>query len=189
MIRPNIKFFTNRLLILCIISLPIVTSCDYFRAPEDCSKFFESRPDSLSGFSLCSGGLATHGKNTIDWARCPAGTQFKASKTCSGTPLTLTFQEAQAYAKELSNKSGQSIRLPTSREMASITEKACINPAINLNVFPSADVDNYWTSEENSSRTRVACAYYTYQGRRSCLEPKDLPHPFMLVLDRDRNLF
>ena len=189
MIRSSIKFSNNRLLILCVIYPLIVTSCDYFRTPEDCSQFFQNRPDSLSGFSMLSGGLATHKENTIDWARCPAGTQFKATQTCVGVPLALTFQEAQAYAKELSEKSGQSIRLPTSKEMASITERACINPAINLNVFPSADVDNYWTSEENSSRNRVACADYTYQGRRSCLEPKELPHPFMLVLDRDSNLF
>lgn len=189
MIRSRIKSSNNCLLILCVIYPLIVTSCDYFRTPEDCSQFFQNRPDSLSGFSMLSGGLATHKENTIDWARCPAGTQFKATQTCVGVPLALTFQEAQAYAKELSEKSGQSIRLPTSKEMASITERACINPAINLNVFPSADVDNYWTSEENSSRNRVACAYYTYQGRRSCLEPKELPHPFMLVLDRDSNLF
>lgn len=189
MICSNTKLFNNRIRILSIIYPLIVTSCDYFRAPEDCSQFFQNRPDSLSGFSILSGGLATNTQNTIDWARCPAGTQFKAPQTCSGAPLTLTFQEAQAYAKELSEKSGQSIRLPTSKEMGSIAEKACINPAINLNVFPSADVDNYWTSEENSSRNRVACAYYTYQGRRSCLEPKELLHPFMLVLDRDSKLF
>lgn len=183
------QFIICRSLILSVICSLIVTSCDYFRTPPDCTEFFEKRSALLSGFSLRSGGLANRGNNPLDWARCPAGMQFRASQTCSGESLTLTFQEAQAYAQELSEKSGQPIRLPTSDEMASITEKSCINPALNLNVFPSSDIDNYWTSDTNPSRTRLGCAYYSYQGRRSCLEPKELPHPFFLVVDRNPQIF
>lgn len=177
-----------RPLILYLILSLIVTSCDYFRSPEQCSTVFENRPDLLSGFSIRGGGLANRQKNTIDWARCPAGMQFKPSQTCAGQQLLLNFNEAQRYAQELAEKSGQKIRLPTSDEMSSITEPSCINPAINLNVFPSTTIDNYWTADENSTRSRLGCSFYTFQGRRSCLEPKDLEHPFMLIIDRSESL-
>jgi hypothetical protein len=171
-------------LILCLI----VTSCDYFKKPDSCASIFENSPDLLSGFSLRSGGLANHDNTPLDWARCPAGMLFKSSQSCAGQPLLLDFKQAQLYAGELAEKSGQKIRLPTGKEMDSVKERSCINPALNLNVFPEAITDNYWTSEENSNRSRLGCVFYTYQGRRSCLEPKELEHPFMLVVDRSPSI-
>lgn len=175
-------------LILCLILSLIVTSCDYFRSPEQCPTVFENRPGLLSGFFIRSGGLANRPNNPIDWARCPAGMQFKPPQTCAGEPLILNFNEAQLYAQELAEKSGQNIRLPTSDEMGSITERSCINPAVNPNVFPSTTIDNYWASDDNSTRSRLGCSYYTYQGRKSCLEPKEIEHPFMLIIDRSESL-
>ena len=159
-------------------------SCD-FRTPQNCSVFFQDRPDLLSDFSLETNGLANKAGTSVFWSRCPAGMQYSSPQYCSGTPLFLDFAQAQTYASDIAEKSNQAIRLPTIGEMKDITETNCINPSLNTNVFPAAATDKFWTSEQHSFRDNLACTYYTYQGMDSCLELKSTEYPFMLVIDRD----
>ena len=163
----------------------LITGCDIYKAPDECSEVFKDRSDLLSNFSIAAPGLVTIDDSSILWSRCPAGMQFKEPQSCIGEQLLLNFDQAQIYAMETAEKSGQNIRLPTTDEMDSISESKCINPALNLNIFPSSISDNHWTSNENISRRNVACVFYTFQGRKSCLEPKEMQHPFMLVIESD----
>ena len=184
MSRTLITFSNNRsssFLLFCVLAL---SSCD-FRSPQDCLTVFQKRPDLLSNFSLEKNGLANKAGSPLSWSRCPAGMQISSPNTCSGNPLFLNFDQAQTYAKDISDKSGQTIRLPTQREMESITENMCVNPSLNTNVFPAAATDNFWTSEQHSFRGNLACTFYTYQGLTSCLEVKSTEHPFMLIIERD----
>lgn len=166
------------------ISLVLLSTCDY-RSQPSCYLAFQDRPDLLSGFSLTQTGLANRAGSPIFWSRCPAGMQFSNPQNCSGTPVLLSFDQAQTYAIDVSDKSGQKIRLPTRREMSALTENSCINPSLNTNVFPAASSENFWTSEEDRFRNNLACTFYTYQGRSSCLELKATEYPFMLVIERD----
>jgi hypothetical protein len=147
---------------------------------------FQDRPDLLSGFSLDQNGLANKAGSSLFWSRCPAGMQFSSPQICSSSPLLLSFDQAQTYALDISDKSGQTIRLPTRREMNTITEDNCINPSLNTNVFPASSTDKFWTSEQDTFRSNLACTFYTFEGRSSCLEPKISERPFMLVIERDR---
>jgi hypothetical protein len=168
-----------------LIFLFLLSKCDY-RSQPNCYEAFQDRPDLLSGFSLAQGGLANRTGSSMFWSRCPAGMQFSEPKNCSGNPAFLNFDQAQTYAIDMSDKSGQKIRLPTRREMSTLTESSCINPSLNTNVFPAASSENFWTSEEDRFRNNLACTFYTYQGRSSCLELKTTEYPFMLVIERDR---
>lgn len=181
--RLLLKFPRTSLSLL--ISLVLLSSCDY-RSQPDCYMAFQDRPDLLSGFSLAENGLANKAGSSISWSRCPAGMQFSDPQNCSGIPVLLTFDQAQTYAIDMSNKSGQTVRLPTRREMSRLSENSCINPSLNTNVFPAASSENFWTSEEDTFRDNLACTFYTYQGRSSCLELKTTEYPFMLVIERDR---
>ena len=86
MIRPNIKFFTNRLLILCIISLPIVTSCDYFRAPKTAQNFSRVAPIH-SPVSHCAAEGSLHtGKTRSIGPDAPLGPNSKPQKLAQARP-------------------------------------------------------------------------------------------------------
>tara|TARA_B100000795_G_C22635460_1_gene374317 strand:- start:199 stop:759 length:561 start_codon:yes stop_codon:yes gene_type:complete len=174
-----------RILLLPTLSIFFLTGCD-FRSPQDCSLVYQDRPDLLSNFAIDQNGLANKAGSSLSWSRCPAGMQLSNPKNCSGTPLFLTFDQAQTYAIEISEKSAQKIRLPTRREMSSITESNCINPSLNTNVFPIPTIDKFWTSEQNLLRNNLACTVYTYQGRATCNESKIIERPFMLVIERAR---
>ena len=182
--RIFITFSNNRPQLVLLFVLVALSSCD-FSAPQNCLAVYQERADLQSGFTLDQTGLANKTGSPLYWSRCPAGMQLSSPNTCSGTPLFLDFDQAQTYAQDISDKSGQSIRLPTQREMDSITENMCVNPSLNTNVFPAAETVNFWTSEQHSYRSNLACTFYTYQGLTSCLEVKSTEHPFMLVIERD----
>ena len=183
---PNIHFILKifRIWLLLTLSIFVLTGCD-FRSPQDCSVVYQDRPELLSNFSINKNGLATKSGSLLSWSRCPAGMQFSSPQNCSGTPLFLNYDQAQAYAIDISEKSAQTIRLPTRREMSSITESNCINPSLNTNVFPVSTIDKFWTSEQNVLRSNLACTVYTYQGRATCNESKIIERPFMLVIKRE----
>jgi len=182
---PNAHFILriSRIFLLLTLSIFVLSGCD-FRSPQDCSAVYQDRPDLLSDFAIDQNGIANKAGSSLSWSRCPAGMQFSSPKSCSGTPLFLNFDQAQTYAIDISEKSAQKIRLPTRREMSSITESNCINPSLNTNVFPATAIDKFWTSEQNTLRDNLACTVYTYQGRATCNESKIIERPFMLVIER-----
>ncbi|MDG2420793.1 MAG: DUF1566 domain-containing protein [Gammaproteobacteria bacterium] len=183
---PSAHFLskTFRTSLFLLLSVVVLSGCD-FRSTPSCYVAFQDRPDLLSGFSLAQNGLANKAGSSLFWSRCPAGMQYSDPQTCSGIPVLLSFDQAQTYALDMSDKSGQTIRLPTRREMGSLTENSCNNPSLNTNVFPVASSENFWTSEEDAFRSNLACTFYTFQGQSSCLELKTTEYPFMLVIERD----
>jgi hypothetical protein len=75
------------------------------------------------------------------WARCSVG-QLWSGTTCTGTATsTMNHQAALAYAAAQSGW-----RLPNVKELASITDRGCYNPAIDSTAFPAAPSAVYWSS-------------------------------------------
>ena len=64
-------------------------------------------------------------------------------------------------------------------------EKKCINPSVNVNVFPNILVENYWSSEKSPHQMSgmYRCAGYTYQGSVSCRVFGTTQLPFLIVSD------
>ena len=184
MSRANLLLRIFHIPLLLTLSAFVLTGCD-FRSPQDCPVMYQDRTDLLSNFSTDQNGLATKAGSLLSWSRCPAGMQFSSPQNCSGTPLFINYDQAQKYAIEISEKSAQTIRLPTRSEMASITESSCINPSLNTNIFPVPVIDKFWTSEQNALRSNLACTVYTYQGRATCNEAKVIERPFMVVIERE----
>ena len=87
-------------------------------------------------------GIAQHISGTV-WYRCAAGQSFRGKK-CIGEPVRVTRAQADGYIREFSDKSGQRWRLPKRKEFERILEEDCDNPALNPNVFPNVEVNNYW---------------------------------------------
>jgi hypothetical protein len=81
------------------------------------------------------------------WRTCLEGVTGAACG--EGEPLALTWAEALLYVPQFNNQGGfagyTDWRLPNIRELSTLIELQCVNPAINLTVFPNAAAD-VWSS-------------------------------------------
>jgi len=81
------------------------------------------------------------------WMRCSLG-QTWDGKTCTGEVKLYNWAEIETLADEF-NLDGYADhddwRLPNLPELATLTERMCKSPRINLEVFPSTPNLAYWT--------------------------------------------
>ena len=86
------------------------------------------------------------------WRLCVEGT--KGPKCEQNEALSFSWEEALLYPKKINQDAGVSSfkdwRLPNIRELSSIAELQCENPAINRNVFPNAPASLVWSSSPYS---------------------------------------
>tara|TARA_R110000772_G_scaffold184939_12_gene296009 strand:- start:7849 stop:8346 length:498 start_codon:yes stop_codon:yes gene_type:complete len=100
---------------------------------------------SAEQFVVNTDGTATHTESGLMWMRCSLG-QTYSNNDCIGEGDELNWQQAldEAHGYTFAGKSGW--RVPNLKELATLTERACVRPAINETVFPSTFSDDYWTS-------------------------------------------
>ncbi len=79
------------------------------------------------------------------WRRCSEGQTWDGS-TCSGEAVKYTWQQALKLAQQASNEDLLGWRLPNVKELATLTERDCVRPAINSSLFPATPPDDFWTS-------------------------------------------
>jgi hypothetical protein len=106
-------------------------------------------------------GTVTDRQSMLMWLRCSVGQHWSAG-SCVGEAGSLQWVEAQASATEV-NRGGTFFfndwRVPLLRELATITERACANPRINLSVFPGTPAQTYWSSSLRETAGSQALAY------------------------------
>jgi hypothetical protein len=130
----------------------------------------ESTP--TSRFTFDTSGLVTDNETGITWMRCALGQKWDGA-TCSGTANTYDWQNAMNEVKKLnsSNFGGHSDwRLPYIPELASIVERQCFNPRVNLTVFPATPSISFWSGMERMGFANMAYALDFGQGDA---QPKD----------------
>ena len=90
-------------------------------------------------------GTVTDESLGLIWMRCSLG-QTWVDETCTGDASELTWQQAlqAAHGYEYAEQLGW--RVPNMKELASLTERSCVRPAINELFFPNTSSDDYWTS-------------------------------------------
>jgi hypothetical protein len=90
-------------------------------------------------------GTATDVSLGLVWMRCSLG-QTWTDETCTGDASKLTWKKAlqAAHGYKYAEKLGW--RVPNMKELASLTERSCVRPAINELFFPNTFSDAYWTS-------------------------------------------
>ncbi len=98
-------------------------------------------------FVLHADGTATDRRTGLQWRRCAEGQRW-AGGTCRGEPATYTWDEA---VRRFGKPDAQGWRLPGLKELASIVELACWNPAINLQVFPNTPASDFWSASLDAS--------------------------------------
>jgi hypothetical protein len=91
-------------------------------------------------------GIEAKDKQTgLTWKRCMEGQSWdQEANTCIGSPIARNWLEAHQAVPE-------GWRLPNIKELTSIVEYGCANPAINLNIFPTTTVSSFWSSTLSKS--------------------------------------
>lgn len=89
---------------------------------------------------VSSGAEVTDQRTGLVWARCSVGQSWDGS-TCNGSASTFIQEGALAHAQAQSGW-----RLPNVKELASLADKGCANPAIDSTAFPSTPSGWYWSS-------------------------------------------
>ena len=118
----------------------------------------ESTP--TSRFIFNENGTVTDTETKITWMRCALGQKWDG-KTCAGKARAYSWQEAREAAAELNSDTfGEPTkwRLPYVPELASITERKCFEPRVNLVVFPATPSKAFWTGMEKKGGKEQAYA-------------------------------
>ncbi|XOV78864.1 MAG: DUF1566 domain-containing protein [Aestuariibacter sp.] len=127
-----------------LIFLLMSFSCHLW-AQSCLSSITNTSPD--TNFTDNGDGTVIDSTTGLMWMKCSIGQTFDAiNNTCTGEATVMTWQEAlqSTYAFEFADLT--SWRLPNVKELASITERSCVRPAINATFFPSTPPDDFWTS-------------------------------------------
>ena len=107
-------------------------------------------------------GTITDTKTGLIWKRCLEGQS--GSDCASGSAEAFTWQQALQRAQTVNSGGGfagfSDWRVPTIKELSSLVEYQCWEPAINLTRFPHASSDGVWSSSAVAGNTDNAWLVY-----------------------------
>jgi len=131
------------------------------------SSIVETTP--TADFTDHANGTVTHNKTGLVWMRCSLGqTWSEADKTCTGNPVSMSWQEALQVVPGINSGGQIDWRLPNRSELESIVERSCHAPAINAEIFPGVPVTDlsiwFWSSSPHSAYPERAWAVDFYRG-------------------------
>ena len=113
---------------------------------------------STAGRFVAKGLEVTDSQTGLVWQRCSVGQSWNGS-TCTGNASSYTYEGALAYAKiQNTTDSVTGWRLPNVKELASLADKGCQNPAIDRTAFPATPSSWYWTSSTYAGNSQLAWA-------------------------------
>ena len=100
-------------------------------------------------FTVSNNGTVTDNKTGLIWMRCSLGQTWTGSE-CSGSPVAYTWKEALTEGKEQVFAGSSLWRLPNIKELGSIYEASCADPAVNETLFWEDSISQvYWSSTPN----------------------------------------
>lgn len=102
----------------------------------------------VSRFVVHGDGTVMDTRTQLMWKQCAEG---QSGADCgNGSVLGYTWQDALEQAQTVNQEGGfaghTDWRVPNIKEMTSIVERQCYDPAVNLAVFPNALSNRYWSS-------------------------------------------
>lgn len=97
-----------------------------------------------SRFVINPNGTALDTKTGLIWKRCLEGYTWNGS-TCTGSTALANWQTALQQAAASTFASNSNWRLPNIKELASIAERGCVNPQVNLTIFPNMPTLIIWS--------------------------------------------
>lgn len=95
----------------------------------------------------------TDNQTGLVWKQCSEG---QAGAGCSGVAQVLTWQSAISAGANSSFAGFNDWRVPNVKELESLIETGCYNPAINEVYFPNTSTFIYWTSSSVATNPSAA---------------------------------
>ncbi|MFT5164077.1 MAG: hypothetical protein ACI9FJ_002677 [Alteromonadaceae bacterium] len=124
-----------------------------------------------TNFTIVANGLTQDNSTGLMWTRCSFGQRWDAANsTCTGAPASITWQDALQQSESIAEGGHSDWRLPNIKELATLVEKRCVDPAINLTVFPATSAENYWTGTTVNDENTWAWGMAFYNGRNNAKE-------------------
>jgi hypothetical protein len=151
-----------------ILLLALQSATQMVKAEQVCDGETETTPSSRFSIDSSNSDFVVDTLTGLAWARCVVGqTWNEDTETCSGEPLKLTWQEALENANTFQLSNHTDWRLPNLKELVSIVERQCVEPAKNTDIFPNSPDDRFWTSTPDTSADGrgMAWAVGFYNGR------------------------
>jgi hypothetical protein len=142
----------KKLLIGALVSTGFYTTGAYADNILSCDNEVTTITATTTHLTDNSDGTITDPETGFIWKKCDEGQSWSsAGNNCTGTVDTYTWQGALQRAQDINAGAGQNFsqsdwRLPNIKELASIAELRCSNPAINKTVFPSTPSASFWSS-------------------------------------------
>jgi hypothetical protein len=132
-----------------------------------------SRSTKPDQFVVLAQGQLLHQATGLIWQRCLLGQQWQETEQhCSGNPVRLSWPEALLASVTAGQAEYTEWRLPDVKEAMSVVERQCVDPAIDVALFPTANSENLWTSTTDSGAAFQAWAIAMYSGKNN-LKLKD----------------
>lgn len=119
-------------------------------------------------FEVHADGAVTHIATGLMWMRCALGQTWTGS-TCSGEGGEYNWAEVHEAVVALNAAGGfagyDDWRLPNIKELASIVEERCWDPAINETVFPNTPAGDWTSAAWSSTPNNMGNAETAFQVR------------------------
>ncbi|MBY0418265.1 MAG: DUF1566 domain-containing protein [Pararheinheimera sp.] len=127
----------------------------------------------LSSFQLNTDGTVLDTTTKLMWSRCLVGQSWdRSSGSCTGTAQQLDWSEALLDAQRSALAGYSTWRLPNAKEVLTLVERSCVDPAINLTAFPASNSENMWTSTTMITQPERAWAIAMYSGKNNTKEKR-----------------
>lgn len=144
------KKLINYLSIIIFLSMVSLPTHTYAQTCKD--TIVASTPSQR--FTILGDGAEVKDNNTgLIWQRCSIGQVWQQdTQGCMGEAKEFNWQQALVATSQI----GNGYRLPNIKELYSIVEVQCSDPAINLRIFPNTNVyagDRHWSSSFSNAKT------------------------------------
>lgn len=101
-----------------------------------------------SRFLKHGNGTVTDTVSGLMWAQCAEG--LSGSACTVGEAANFTWEEALIRARDSVLAGYTDWRLPNLKELFSMVEERCVDPAINLAVFPNTPASYFWSASPSA---------------------------------------
>jgi hypothetical protein len=143
---------------LCLLLLSSATSY----AVQTCPAYIPNATPSSRYTVDTAASTVTDNQTGLMWQQCSVG-QTAASGSCTGSGTTTNWQGALQAGQDSAVGGHTDWRLPNNKELSSIVAFNCINPSVNLSVFPNTPSSSFWSSSPDANLSgRAWRVYFDY---------------------------
>ena len=142
--------------------LLILATCTQIAAQTCQSEIAVPATTPASRFQDNGDATVTDQSTGLMWARCPEG--LSGTDCAAGAAATFTWEGALIRARDSGLAGYTDWRLPNINELSSLVEERCVDPAINLAVFPNTPAAYFWSASPSAYQWLDAWAVYFNYG-------------------------